>query len=82
VPITLEYYEIIENILFSFFHNGLTYEDILSLQIYLRTAIKTEFMFTEFITPIEFMNLYNIAQKIEQKKEDEIENDKRSQYTK
>ena len=39
-------------------------------------------MFTEFITPIEFMNLYNIAQKIEQKKEDEIEAGKRSGYTK
>ena len=68
--------------MFSFFHNGLTYEDILGIQIYLRAAIKTEFMFTEFITPIEFMNLYNIAQKIEQKKEDEIEAGKRSGYTK
>jgi hypothetical protein len=37
-------------------------------------------MFTEFITPIEFMNFYNMAQKIEQKKQDEIENDKREGY--
>lgn len=66
--------------MFGFFHNGLTYEDILSIQIYLRATIKIEYMFTEFITPIEFMNFYNIAQKIEQKKQDDIENDKREGY--
>ena len=82
IPITLEYYEIIESVLFGFFHNGLTYEDILGIQIFLRASIKTEFMFTEFITPIEFMNLYNIAQKIEQKKIDDLENEKRGHYNK
>ena len=39
-------------------------------------------MFTEFITPIELMNFYNISQKIEQKKKDEAEEAKREQYTK
>lgn len=39
-------------------------------------------MFTEFITPVELINFYNIAQSIEQKKLDSIENEKRKNYTK
>lgn len=39
-------------------------------------------MFTEFITPVEFMNLYNIALKIEEKKQEEAQGNTRKQYTK
>ena len=78
LPITQEYYNLIENILFTFFHNGLTYKEILELQIYLRAAIKTEFLFTEFITPIELMNFYNIAQEIEKAKEKHLEEVKKN----
>ena len=66
--------------MFWFFHNGLTYKDIIQVQIFLRAVIKTEYAFTELLTPIDFMNYYNIAAEIEQKKQDDIEASKREKY--
>ena len=54
----------------------------MGIQIFLRATIKTEFMFTEYLTPIDLMNYYNLAMEIEQKKIDEIEASKREQYLK
>jgi len=39
-----------------------------------------EFMYTDFATPIDFMNYYSVAEEIERKKQEEIENSKREQY--
>ena len=78
--ITQEYYDLIQEILFQFFHNGLSYKDILQVQIFLRAVIKTEFMFTDFIAPVELMNYYNIAVEIEQKKQEDLESTKRESY--
>ena len=39
-------------------------------------------MFTEFITPVDLMAYYKIAEEIEQEKLDKIERSKREQYTK
>jgi len=37
-------------------------------------------MFTEFLTPIDFINYYNVAAEIEKEKEDRAERAKREQY--
>jgi hypothetical protein len=37
-------------------------------------------MFTEFITPVELMNFYNVAMEIERAKEEKLENAKREGY--
>lgn len=50
------------------------------VQIYLRATIKTDFMYTDYMTPVDFLNHYNIASEIEKKKEEEAENAKRSGY--
>ena len=39
-----------------------------------------EFMYTDFITPVELMNCYAIAEEIEKKKQEELENAKREPY--
>ena len=54
----------------------------MAIQIFLRESIKAEFMFTEFLSPIDLSNFYNIALDIQKKRLEEAENSKRSQYTK
>ena len=82
VPITLEYYDLIEDILFNFFHAGLIYKEIIHIQIFLRVTIKAEFMFTDCLTPVDLMTYYKIADEIEQEKIDRIERNKKEGYTK
>lgn len=43
---------------------------MIGIQIYLRASIKTEFMFTEFLTPVELMNYFSISAEIEEQKQD------------
>ena len=81
-PITKEYYEIIENILFQFFHNGLEYKEIILIEIFLRASIKTEYTFLQQLTPVDFTNYYNTAVELEQKKLDDAEKHKREGYVK
>lgn len=78
----MDYYNLIEAILFGFFHAGLVYKDCITVQIFLRSTIKTEFMFTDFLTPVDLMTYYTIAEEIEQEKIDRIERTKKEQYTK
>jgi hypothetical protein len=68
--------------LYRFFHNDLTYKEILGVQIYLRASIKIEFMFTDFLTPIDLMNYFATANDLETKKQDAIDRAKRDQYIK
>ncbi len=82
IPITQEYYNTIEDILFGFFHNGLEYKEIIGREIFLRSSIKTEYMFLEFLTPIDFVNYFEMAYELEQKKLDDIEKNKRQGYEK
>lgn len=37
-------------------------------------------MFTEFITPVELINFYNVAMEIEKAKEEKLEETKREGY--
>ena len=46
----------------------------------MRGLIKTEFMFTDFLSPVDLMNYYNIAMSIEQEKQDRIDAGKRENY--
>lgn len=39
-------------------------------------------MFTDFLTPVDLMTYYTIAEEIEQEKIDRIERTKKEQYTK
>lgn len=69
-------YDIYEKILFQFFHNSLTYKDIMDVEILLRTVIKMEFAFSESLIPVDFMNYFTRAMQIEDAKKEAIEKSK------
>lgn len=71
--ITQLIFDIYEKIQFQFFHNGLTYKDIMDIEILLRTVIKMEFSFAESIIPVDFMNYFTRAMEIEDARKEAIE---------
>ena len=39
-----------------------------------------EFLYTDFLTPVDFMNCYSIMEEIKQRNQEEADNIKREQY--
>ncbi len=41
-----------------------------------------EFMYSEWLTPVDFMNFHRVALEIKKQQDDELENAKKEQYLK
>jgi hypothetical protein len=71
----LDSYEYIQ---YFFFTNYLSREYLSDLQILLRFQLKTEYLYTESISPLELLHLYDTASKIEEEKKKKLEESKNS----
>lgn len=70
---TLEGYDAVQ---YYFFTNFLTQRYLLDIQILLRFQLKTEYSYTDFITPLELLHFLRRAEEIEEEKK-KREEDKR-----
>lgn len=62
---TLDGYDAVQ---YYFFTNFLTSKYLLDLQILLRFQLKFEYSYTDFITPLEILHLFQRAEEIEEEK--------------
>lgn len=72
--VSCEVYDLIH---YYFFTHGLTYKDIIDVEIFLRQTIKADYTFSESLLPVDFMNYFTRAMQIEDAKKEAVEDAKR-----
>jgi len=71
-PITVEALENFSAIQYYFFTDFLDFNSLYDIQIFLRYAIKMEYLYTEFLLPIELVALKGRADKLEEERKDRM----------
>lgn len=79
-PIDEEVWNHLDNKEMHFFTNGLSYAELMEIEVLLRFSLKMEFMYTQYITPLELLGYVSISNRLEEARKKSMEDVKKSNF--